>query len=75
LKIALPPAIKRMDPTITVELLIPDMQGERAALQVVARSGAEIIGHNLETVPRLYAVRKGAKYGRSLQVLKKLGDF
>jgi lipoic acid synthetase len=68
-------AIKRMDPGITVELLIPDMQGKEDMLHIVAQSGAEIIGHNLETVPRLYAIRQGAKYERSLRVLKKLGEL
>ena len=65
-------AIKAVDETITVELLIPDLQENTQALMHIAKSGAEIIGHNLETVPRLYAVRKGADYQRSLRVLKLL---
>lgn len=65
-------AIKTMDDTITVELLIPDMQENLLALEKVAHSGAEIIGHNLETVPRLYPVRNGSQYERSLRVLGKL---
>ena len=35
-------------------------------------SGAVIIGHNIETIPRLYRIRKNASYKRSLQVLKDL---
>jgi len=65
-------AIKAMDTSIVVELLIPDLQENNRALEHIAKSGAEIIGHNLETVPRLYHVRKGAEYERSLRVLKKL---
>jgi lipoic acid synthetase len=65
-------AIKAYDSTIVVELLIPDMQEDEKALVIIAGSGAEIVGHNLETVPRLYHIRKGAKYERSLRVLKKL---
>lgn len=65
-------AIKQLDPGITVELLIPDFQGNIDALKTVAHCGAEVIAHNMETVPRLYGVRKGAKYLRSLQVLKTL---
>lgn len=65
-------SIKAVDETITVELLIPDLQENRQALMCIAKSGAEIIGHNLETVPRLYAVRRGADYQRSLRVLKLL---
>ncbi len=65
-------AIKKMDEQITVELLIPDLKNNIKALEVVANCGAEIIGHNMETVPRLYEVRKGAHYDRSLEVLKTL---
>ena len=68
-------AIKALDPAIVVELLIPDLQEDEAALRVIAESGAEIVGHNLETVPRLYHIRKGAKYERSLRVLKKLAEL
>ena len=65
-------ALKALDDAIVVELLIPDLQENEAALAAVAKSGAEIIGHNLETVPRLCHVRKGATYERSLRVLKRL---
>lgn len=65
-------AIKAIDESVTVELLIPDMLGNEKALEKTALSSAEIIGHNLETVPRLYHVRKGADYKRSLRVLKML---
>lgn len=68
-------AIKTMDDTITVELLIPDMQENLLALEKVAHSGAKIIGHNIETVPRLYHVRNGSQYERSLRVLRELSAF
>ncbi len=68
-------AIKAIDSSVVVELLIPDMQENKIALEQVAKSGAEIIGHNLETVPRLYRVRKGAEYERSLRVLKTLSSL
>lgn len=68
-------AIKRMVSSVTVELLIPDMGGDEGALERIAHSGAEIVGHNVETVPRLYRVRKGALYGRSLGVLDALARF
>ncbi|MDP3266779.1 MAG: lipoyl synthase [Sulfuricurvum sp.] len=68
-------AIKTMDGSITVELLIPDMQENLLALEKIAHSGAEIIGHNLETVPSLYHVRNGSHYERSLRVLGKLSTF
>ena len=68
-------AIKAYDRTIIVELLIPDMQEDDSALEIIASCGAEIIGHNLETVPRLYHIRKGARYDRSLRVLKRLAQL
>lgn len=68
-------AIKGMDASVSVELLIPDMHEKKTALEIIAHSGAEIIGHNLETVPRLYHVRQGASYERSLRVLEKLSSL
>ena len=65
-------AISEENPQTAVELLIPDMKEKEESLRTVARSGAVIIGHNLETVPRLYRIRSSADYLRSLRVLEKL---
>ena len=57
-------------PDCRVELLIPDLQGNHAALQAILNAEPEILGHNLETVPRLYpTARAGADYQRSLALL------
>jgi lipoyl synthase len=57
-------------PGLTVEVLIPDFQGDGAALQTVIDASPDILNHNTETVPRLYArVRPQAKYIRSLDLL------
>jgi len=62
--------IRRGCPGTTVEVLIPDFQGSREALQAVVRAEPEVINHNLETVPRLYPrVRPMARYERSLALL------
>src|SRR5260221_1279448 len=54
-----------------VEVLISDLEGNRAALRTVIASSPEVLAHNVETVPRLYsAVRPVAKYQRSLDVLR-----
>ena len=58
-----------------VELLIPDFKGKIESIQKVVDSGAVIIGHNVETVPRLYRVRRNATYERSLKVLQKIKDL
>lgn len=65
-------AIKEMDNNITVELLIPDLKYNTEAIKAVANCGAEVVGHNIETIPRLYEVRKGANYKKSLEVLRAL---
>jgi lipoyl synthase len=55
----------------SVEVLIPDFLGDRHALAVVMEALPEILGHNVETVPRLYpGVRPQASYRRSLRVLR-----
>lgn len=58
-----------------VELLIPDFKGNVESIQKVVDSGAVIIGHNIETVPRLYRVRRNATYERSLEVLRKIKEL
>jgi lipoic acid synthetase len=68
-------AIRENSPRTRIELLIPDFMGERGSLQAVAKSEPDIIGHNLETVPRLYEIRAGADYGRSLDVLRTLHEI
>lgn len=54
-----------------VEVLISDLEGNRDALRAVLASQPEVLAHNVETVPRLYAqVRPVAKYNRSLDLLR-----
>jgi len=63
--------IKRLNPGIRVELLIPDFAGNLAALRTVVNSGVDILNHNVETVSRLYGkVRPGHSYECSLKILK-----
>ena len=57
-------------PGTQVELLVPDFQGNIESIKTVAKSGAVIVGHNIETVPRLYNIRKASVYQRSLGVLR-----
>lgn len=65
--------VKEVAPKATIEVLIPDFQGDTGALLTVIKAQPEIINHNVETVPRLYpAVRPLADYGRSLELLEKV---
>lgn len=63
--------IHRESPCTRIEVLIPDFNGCEEALETVVESKPDVIGHNLETVPRLYpAVRPGADYKRSLALIR-----
>jgi lipoic acid synthetase len=54
----------------TIEVLIPDFKGDRAALKEVMDARPEILNHNTETVPRLYrTVRPQANYQQTLELL------
>lgn len=64
-------AIRKQNPKTSVEVLIPDFQGDRDALKVVMDAKPDILNHNIETVRRRSdRIRSKAKYDRSLQVLQ-----
>jgi lipoic acid synthetase len=59
-------------PGCRLEVLIPDFQGDEAALRVVLDAKPDILNHNIETVPRLYrAARPGGRYPRALELLRR----
>jgi lipoic acid synthetase len=63
--------IRRQAPGCRVEVLIPDFQGREDAIRIVVEAAPEVLNHNIESVPRLYrVVRSGARYERSLQLLR-----
>ncbi|NQT24837.1 lipoyl synthase [candidate division KSB1 bacterium] len=64
-------AVRNHLPKSTIEVLIPDFQGNEEALLTVLNSGIDVLNHNVETVPRLYpAVRPEADFKRSLTILQ-----
>jgi lipoic acid synthetase len=68
-------AVVRAAPGCRVEVLVPDFQGDLAAVATVVAAPVAVFNHNVETVPRLYRrVRPGAKYERSLAVLAAARD-
>jgi lipoic acid synthetase len=68
-------AIRRMNPTTTLETLIPDFQGNERNLDRIIAVHPEVVSHNIETVRRLTReVRIQAKYDQSMAVLKYLKD-
>jgi lipoyl synthase len=65
-------AIRRYAPGCRVELLIPDLQGDEAALGTVIAAEPDVLNHNTETVPRLYKVaRHGGRYARTLELFRR----
>ena len=69
-------AVRAQLPGATVEVLIPDLGGDEAALAAVLAARPDVLDHNLETVPRLYAeVRPQADYERSLRLLRRAASW
>ena len=68
-------AVRRANPTTTLETLIPDFQGNEKQIDRIIKVAPEVVSHNMETVRRLTReVRIQAKYDRSLGVLKYLKE-
>lgn len=60
----------------SIELLIPDLQGDRASIAAVVAAGPDVLNHNIETVPRLYEkVRPQADYRRSVSLFKTVKEI
>jgi lipoic acid synthetase len=59
-------------PECRIEVLIPDFQGNEAALHAVLDARPDVLNHNTETVPRLYRMaRSGGRYSRTLELLER----
>ncbi len=64
-------AVREINPGTTMEVLIPDFQGDEKALATVMEARPEILAHNVETVPDLYRrVRPDADFQQSLDLLR-----
>ncbi|HEY7056924.1 MAG TPA: lipoyl synthase [Vicinamibacterales bacterium] len=59
-------------PGCRLEVLIPDFQGDEAALRIVLGARPDVLNHNIETVSRLYrTARPGGRYQRALELLRR----
>ncbi len=66
-------ALRKQITDVQVEVLIPDFQGSRSALETVMAARPDVLNHNIETVQRLYPqVRPQADYYRSLELLARV---
>ena len=68
-------AIKELNPSVTMEVLIPDFMGREELIASIIEAHPDVISHNMETVCQLTPmVRSVATYERSLQVLKQVAN-
>ena len=69
-------AIREMDPSVIVEVLVPDFHAQDWCIRIVLNAEPDIYNHNMETVERLTPlVRSRAKYRTSLQVLRRAREL
>jgi lipoic acid synthetase len=69
-------AVRARAPQTSIELLIPDFLRKDGALETVLAARADVINHNLETVPALYLrIRPGARYFHSLRLLQRVKEI
>ena len=67
--------VRAMNPECKVEVLIPDFNGDEAALNAVLDAQPDVLNHNTETIARLYRrVRPDAVYEQSLTLLRRAGE-
>ena len=69
-------AIRRHNPTTTIEILTPDFLRKDGALEIVVAARPDVFNHNLETVPSNYlTVRPGARYFHSIRLLQRVKEL
>jgi len=63
--------IKAASPDTSVEVLVPDFQGNEDSIRTVLEANPDIYNHNTETVPRLYKrCRPGGRYPRVMEIFR-----
>ena len=68
--------VRRITPGCKIEVLIPDFNGDEAALNTVLDARPDVLNHNTETIARLYRrVRPDANYRQSLTLLKRAAEY
>lgn len=67
--------VRALNPECKVEVLIPDFNGDEAALNTVLDAQPDVLNHNTETIARLYRrVRPDADYRQSLTLLERAAE-
>lgn len=60
--------VRRNNPEVKIEVLIPDFKGDSQALAQILEAGPDVLNHNIETVPRLYRLQQTTTSGRKRSV-------
>lgn len=69
-------AVRRLNPKVSIEILVPDFGGNLEAWRISASCLPEVYNHNIETVERLYPqVRPQADYRRSIEQLRQVKEW
>lgn len=69
-------SIRMISKKIKIEVLIPDFDGKISSLKTVLGARPDCVGHNIETVKRLYMeIRPGADFERSLKMLRGIKEI
>ncbi len=67
--------VRELNPDCRIEVLIPDFNGDEAALTAVLDAQPDVLNHNTETIARLYRrVRPDADYHQSLTLLRRAAE-
>ena len=67
--------VRAVNPECKIEVLIPDFNGDEAALNTVLDARPDVLNHNTETIVRLYRrVRPDANYQQSMTLLRRAAD-
>jgi len=69
--------VRAVNPKTTIEVLVPDFLGDRAAVETVLAAQPEVFAHNIETVERLYPTVRGKRctYRTALSVLTMAAEW
>lgn len=67
--------IRKLCPSVTIEVLIPDFDGQAELIAPILQERPEVVAHNMETVRRLTPiVRSRATYDCSISVLAQIAE-
>jgi len=69
--------VRRSNPNVLIEVLIPDLQGDLSALRKIIETKPDVLGHNIETTESLTSIvrDKRASFKQSIKVLENIKEI